>query len=182
MDDAIVLIKGQFNIDNPFSTFNHQNVEIDSTFPPGNATSSLVANWSSFCDAVDNALKPFNEAKRSIRTYATFFYIVNFSCVIVLNILQHVMTDLDYMSYSVAFPCIALPTAMLYVIIWCLAGSKMTRAAKHVEGICNEYSSTGTTHYKLIDEWWGNCSKVCSIKRSRMLYCSRVLMSFVLCW
>eukprot|EP00979_Chaetoceros_neogracilis_P005305 scaffold961_cov210-Chaetoceros_neogracile.AAC.1 len=65
MTNVRVDINGQFNVNNPFSAFNSENVTIDRTL----ASTDAPRNWSSFCTDVDKALEEVTKVKASYKIF-----------------------------------------------------------------------------------------------------------------
>ncbi len=148
-----VAIKGQFNVDNVFSTCGQQEAQVDRGTLP-----NPPRNWNTFCDAVDEALKPVTAAKKIYKVTGglTYFFIFGF---IALNLISNGLISMEGSVLSKILPVVFLPSIIFFLYVWCVVRSKLIKAKTAVERICSQNSGNGV-RYTLINEHWGGCNKV----------------------
>lgn len=145
-------ISGQFIIDNVCTTYNRTPVTVDRR---GETTGDMYSNWFNFCDSADKALEPLNKLKSLMRVFGTslFFVIIVFIASTVSNALPIGLGVTNNIVIMFFVPIFVFNAGM-----WIYIKVKISSIMANVQKVCEQYSVNGT-QYKLLDEWWGGCSK-----------------------
>lgn len=137
-------IKGQFNFDNIFSSWNRAEVVIDRQID----LSPIPRNWITFCADADEALREVTKAKSFHRNFGTLSYIILAAYIVFVPF-----------SNNVVFQVIAaLAVFIPFLTIWLSTRSKLKFGMNKLEQTCQSHSGKDV-QYVLGNEYWGNCNK-----------------------
>ena len=146
-------IIGQFNPDNPLTSWNTEAVVIDRQV----ALPSVPRSWTTFCADADDALQAITKAKSFYRIFGTLFMAAALAAWVVV-ILSYV-TDFEVFAFSnrnssfYLLLTALIPTLLIAVV----TKTKVSSGMQSVERICQDRSGDGI-RYVLCNERWGGCS------------------------
>jgi hypothetical protein len=148
-------IIGQFNPDNPLTSWNTEAVVIDRQV----ALPSVPRSWTTFCADADDALQAITKAKSFYRIFGTLFMAAALAAWVVV-ILSYV-TDFEVFAFSnrnssfYLLLTALIPTLLIAVV----TKTKVSSGMQNVERICQDRSGDGI-RYVLCNERWGGCSGI----------------------
>lgn len=148
-------IKGQFTIDNTFSSWrNRDEVVIDR-----NASLAFVPprNWTTFCTDVDTALQAVTKAKQFHKIFGTFSWIILATYVVLMVVRLVFLSDIGSYANSV-IPYLFILAFIPFVVTYYVTRFKVESGMQKIERVCQNHSSDGV-EYRLRDESWGGCNE-----------------------
>lgn len=158
MSTTRVEITGQFNGFHPKSSlFNKTEIKVVREMEI--QLQNTPSNWSSFCDAADDALRPMLTTKKLFRTLGSMMFVSFLILYAISNILPFIGDNLSWMVSAIIF--VSLPMFGLvigFALFWCWISSQVKKTMAELDKVCEQYSSNGGGggfRYTLQTERWG---------------------------
>lgn len=150
-----VEIKGQFTIDNAFSSWRDR----DEVVIDRNASLAFVPprNWITFCTDVDTALQAFTKAKEFHKIFGTLSWIILATYIVLMVIRLVFLSDIGSYANSV-IPYLFILAFIPFVVTYYVTRFKVESGMQKIENVCQNHSSDGV-EYRLRDESWGGCNE-----------------------
>lgn len=129
-------ITGQFSPDNPISAFNNTEIKV---VRDGTSLQNIPSNWSSFCDAADDALRSMLTTKKLFCSISFIFILVLLTFYIMSNILPFVSDNwIGAILLFVFLPTIIM--AIPFVFFWFWIRSRVKKAMRDLDVVCQQHS------------------------------------------
>ena len=164
-----VEIIGHYTMDAPFMADPTEEVRVDRQPQTAVATMNNPPNWTSFCDAADEALRPLTEGKKFYVTYGkvirgTIFVSMALSVIIYFILDTAFFESIIYkLGLFAFFPFLTgLVSSFVYAVFALIFYFKLLRkAVGELEQVCAQYSSSGGgddggVRYEIIPEYEGH--------------------------
>jgi len=150
MTNVRVNINGQFNVNNPFSAFNSENVTIDRTL----ASTDAPRNWSSFCTDVDKALEEVTKVKASYKIFGPINIICYIgSLIAVFWYFRNQVTQFTPLSSTMGLYIAGALFAVSVSIVF-VTNKRVNAGMAKLEVVCQNHSGNGS-RYVLCNEHAG---------------------------
>jgi hypothetical protein len=158
MSTTRVDIAGQFSGFHPKSSLFNK-TEIKVVRETEIQLQNTPSNWSSFCDAADDALRPMLTTKKLFRTIGPMIFALFLILYAISNILPFI--DASFSWTVSVFLFVSLPMlglAIGFAFFWCWINSQVKKTMAELDKVCEQYSSNGGGggfRYTLQTERWG---------------------------